>query len=68
MISVHVIMFDKFNRIKLTTIRILNSAHIDKKKYEYNSHFCDIILNQNLHIKFTSIFFKDLNFLITFAK
>jgi hypothetical protein len=68
MISVQTIMFDKFNKIKLTTIRIFNSAHIDEKKYEYNSHFCNIILSQNLYIKFTSVLFEDLNLLIILAE
>jgi hypothetical protein len=68
MISIHAIMSDKFDRIKLAIIRIFNSAHIDKKKYEYNSHFHDIILSQNLHIKFTSIFFEDLNLSVTFVE
>ncbi len=67
-ISVHSIMSDKLNRIKIATIRILNSAHIDEKYYEYNDCFHDIILSQNFHIKFTSIFFKNLNLLITFAE
>jgi len=67
-ISVHSIMFDKFNRIKIVTIRILNFAHIDEKYYEYNDHFHDIILSQNLHIKFTLILFEDLNLLTTFAE
>jgi len=68
MISVHAIMSDKLDRIKLAIIRILNSAHIDEKKYEYNSHFRDIILSQNLHIKFTSILFKNLNLSIILAE
>ncbi len=68
MISVHSIMFNKFNRIKIATIRILNSAHIDEKYYEYNDCFRDIILSQNLHIKFTLILFEDLNLLITLAE
>ncbi len=68
MISVHSIMSDKLNRIKIATIRILNSAHIDEKYYEYNDRFRDIILSQNLHIKFTSVLFEDLNLLITLAE
>jgi hypothetical protein len=68
MISVHSIMFDKLNRIKIATIRILNSAHIDEKYYEYNDCFRDIILSQNLYIKFTSVFFEDLNLSTTFAE
>ncbi len=67
-ISVHSIMFDKLNRIKIATIRILNSAYIDKKYYEYNDRFCNIILSQNLHIKFTSVLFEDLNLSTTFAE
>jgi len=67
-ISVHLIMSDKLNRIKITTIRILNSAHIDEKYYEYNNHFCDTILSQNLRIKFTSILFEDLNLSTTLAE
>jgi len=67
-ISIHLIMSDKLDRIKLVTIRILNSAHIDKKKYEYNNCFRDIILNQNLCIKFTSVFFENLNLSITLAE
>ncbi len=61
-------MFDKLDRIKIVTIRILNSAHIDEKYYEYNDHFRDIILSQNLHIKFTLILFEDLNLLTTLAE
>jgi len=61
-------MSDKLDRIKLATIRILNSVHIDEKKYKYNNCFHDIILSQNLHIKFTSIFFEDLNLSITLAE
>ena len=68
MISVCSIMFDMLNRIKIATIRILNSAHIDEKYYEYNDCFRDIILSQNLHIKFTSILFEDLNLLTTLAE
>ncbi len=67
-ISVHLIMFDKLNRIKIVTIKILNSAHIDKRNYEYNDHFRDIILSQNLHIKFILILFENLNLLTTFAE
>ncbi len=67
-ISVHSIMSDKLDRIKIATIRILNSAHIDEKYYEYNDCFRDIILSQNLCIKFTSILFKDLNLLTTLAE
>jgi len=61
-------MSDKLDRIKLVTIRILNFAHIDKKKYEYNSRFHDIILSQNLCIKFTSVLFENLNLLIILAE
>jgi len=68
MISVHLIIFDKLNRIKIVTIKILNSAHIDNQNYEYNDHFRDIILSQNLHIKFILILFENLNLLTTFAK
>ncbi len=68
MISVHSIMFNKLDRIKIVIIRILNSAHIDEKYYEYNDRFCNIILSQNLHIKFTSVFFKDLNLSTTLAE
>jgi len=67
-ISVHLIMFDKLNRIKIATIRILNSAHIDERNYEYNDCFRDIILSQNLYIKFTSVLFEDLNFSTTLAE
>jgi len=67
-ISVHSIMFDKLNRIKIATIRILNSAHIDEKYYKYNDCFRDIILSQNLRIKFTSILFKNLNLSTTLAE
>ncbi len=67
-ISIHSIMFDKLNRIKIATIRILNSAHIDERNYEYNDRFRDIILSQNLCIKFTSILFKNLNFSTTLAE
>ncbi len=68
MISVHSIMSDKLNRIKIATIRILNSAHIDEKYYEYNDRFHDIILSQNLCIKFTSVLFKNLNLSTTFTE
>ncbi len=68
MISVHLIIFDKLNRIKIVTIKILNSAHIDNQNYEYNDHFRDIILSQNLHIKFILILFENLNLLTTFAE
>ncbi len=61
-------MSDKFNRIKIATIRILNSAHINEKYYEYNDHFHDIILSQNLCIKFTSILFENLNLLTILAE
>ncbi len=57
MISVRLIMFNKLNKIKLATIRILNFAHINEKKYEHNDRFRNIILNQNLRIKFTLILF-----------
>ena len=67
-ISVHSIMFDKLNRIKIVTIKILNSTHIDERNYEYNDRFRDIILSQNLHIKFTSVLFKDLNLSTTFVE
>ncbi len=67
-ISVCSIMSDKLNRIKIATIRILNSAHIDEKYYEYNDRFRDIILSQNLRIKFTSVLFKDLNLSTTLAE
>ncbi len=67
-ISVHSIISDKLNRIKIAIIRILNSAHIDERNYEYNDHFCNIILSQNLRIKFTSVLFKDLNLLTTLAE
>jgi len=67
-ISVHSIMFNKLNRIKIATIKILNSAHIDEKYYEYNDRFRDIILSQNLCIKFTSVLFKDLNLSTTLAE
>jgi len=67
-ISVRLIMFDKLNRIKIATIRILNSAHIDEKYYEYSDRFRDIILSQNLRIKFTSVFFEDLNLSTTLAE
>jgi len=68
MISIRSIMSDKLDRIKIVTIRILNSAHIDEKYYEYNDHFRDIILSQNLHIKFTLVLFEDLNLLTTLAE
>ena len=67
-ISVHSIMFNKLDRIKIATIRILNFAHIDEKYYEYNDCFHDIILSQNLRIKFTSVLFKNLNLSTTFAE
>ncbi len=68
MISVCLIMSDKLDRIKIATIRILNFAHIDEKYYEYNDRFRDIILSQNLRIKFTSVLFEDLNLSTTLAE
>ncbi len=65
MISVRLIMFNKLDEIKLAIIRILNSAHINEKKYEHNDRFRNIILSQNLRIKFTSVLFKGLNLLTT---
>jgi len=67
-ISVCLIMSDKLDRIKIATIRILNFAHIDEKYYEYNDRFRDIILSQNLRIKFTSVLFEDLNLSTTLAE
>ncbi len=65
MILIRLIMFNKLDKIKLTIIRIFNSAHINEKKYEHKDRFRNIILSQNLRIKFTSVLFKDLNLLIT---
>ncbi len=65
MISVRLIIFNKLNKIKLAIIKILNSAHINEKKYKHKDRFRNIILSQNLRIKFTLVFFKDLNLLIT---
>jgi len=67
-ISVRSIISDKLDRIKIATIRILNSAHIDERNYEYNDRFRDIILSQNLRIKFTSVLFEDLNLSTTLAE
>ncbi len=67
-ISVCSIMSDKLDKIKIATIKILNSAHIDEKYYEYNDRFHDIILSQNLCIKFTLILFEDLNLSTTLAE
>ncbi len=50
-------MFNKLNKIKLAIIRILNSAHINEKKYEHNDRFRNIILSQSLRIKFTLVLF-----------
>ncbi len=61
-------MFNKLNKIQLIIIKILNFTYINEKKYEYNDRFRDIILSQNLYIKFTLILFKDLNLLITFVE
>ncbi len=68
MISVRLIIFNKLNKIKLAIIRILNLTHINEKKYEHKDRFRNIILSQNLRIKFTSVFFKDLNLLITLVE
>ncbi len=67
-ISVRSIISDKLDRIKIATIRILNSAHIDERNYEYNDRFRDIILSQNLRIKFTPVLFEDLNLSTTLAE
>ncbi len=64
MISVHLIMFNKLDKIKLAIIKILNFTHISEKKYKHKDRFRNIILSQNLRIKFTSVLFKDLNLLI----
>ncbi len=50
-------MFNKLDRIKLTIIKILNSAHISEKKNEHNDRFRNIILSQNLRIKFILVLF-----------
>ncbi len=54
-------MFNKLDKIKLAIIKILNSVYINEKKYKHKDRFRNIILSQNLRIKFTSVFFKDLN-------
>ncbi len=61
-------MFNKLDKIKLAIIKILNSTHINEKKYEHKDRFRNIILSQNLRIKFTLVLFKDLNLLITLIK
>ncbi len=61
-------MFNKLDKIKLAIIKILNFAYISEKKYKYKDRFRNIILSQNLRIKFTLVLFKDLNLLITFVK
>ncbi len=61
-------MFNKLDKIKLAIIKILNSAYISEKKYEHKDRFRNIILSQNLRIKFTLILFKDLNLLIILVK
>ncbi len=38
-------MFNKFNKIKLTIIKILNFAYINEKKYKHINRFRNIILN-----------------------
>ncbi len=58
-------MFNKLNRIKLAIIKILNFTHINEKEYKHKDRFRNIILSQNLRIKFILILFKDLNLLIT---
>ncbi len=68
MILVRLIMFNKLDKIKLAIIKILNSTYINEKKYEYNDCFRNIILSQNLRIKFISVLFKDLNLSITLIK
>ncbi len=68
MILIRLIMFNKLNKIKLAIIKILNSAHVNEKKYEYKDRFRNIILSQNLRIKFILILFEDLNLLITFIE
>ena len=57
MISVRLIMFNKLNSIKLAIIKILNFTYISEKKYKYNDRFRNIILSQNLRIKFTLVLF-----------
>ncbi len=68
MILVCLIMFNKLDKIKLAIIKILNSIYINEKKYKHKDRFYNIILNQNLRIKFILILFKDLNLLITLIK
>ncbi len=68
MILVRLIIFNKLDKIKLAIIKILNFIHINEKKYEHNDRFRNIILNQNLRIKFTLVLFKDLNLLTTLVK
>ncbi len=68
MILIRLIMFNKLDKIKLAIIKILNFTYINEKKYEYKDRFRNIILSQNLRIKFILILFKDLNLLTTFIK
>ena len=68
MILIRLIMFNKFNKIKLTIIKILNFIHINEKKYKHKDRFRNIILSQKLRIKFILILFKDLNLSITFIQ
>ncbi len=45
MILIRLIMFNKFNKIKLTIIKILNFIHINEKKYKHKDRFRNIILS-----------------------
>ncbi len=45
MILVRLIMFNKLDKIKLAIIKILNSSHINEKKYKHNDRFRNIILS-----------------------
>ncbi len=68
MILVRLIMFNKLDKIKLAIIKILNFTYINEKKYKHNDRFRNIILSQNLRIKFTLVLFKDLNLSIILIK
>ncbi len=50
-------MFNKLDKIKLAIIKILNFTYINEKKYKHNDRFRNIILSQNLRIKFTLVLF-----------
>ncbi len=45
-------MFNKLDKTKLAIIKIFNFTYINEKKYKHKDRFRNIILSQNLRIKF----------------